>query len=107
MILIKTFLINELQGTFLCRKRIIMAKEKSCPRVDIGGQAVLDGVMMKAPDAVAVDQLPRERGLLLARLEHGWWLFVLQGREVPPHHALPLQRCAYGCGWSIFLYQGR
>ena len=31
-----------------------MAKEKSCPRVDIGGQAVLDGVMMKAPDAVAV-----------------------------------------------------
>ena len=25
-----------------------------CPRVDIGGQAVLDGVMMKAPDAVAV-----------------------------------------------------
>ncbi len=31
-----------------------MAKEKSCPRVDIGGQAVLDGVMMKAPDAIAV-----------------------------------------------------
>ena len=31
-----------------------MAKENSCPRVDIGGQAVLDGVMMKAPDAVAV-----------------------------------------------------
>ena len=26
----------------------------SCPRADIGGQAVLDGVMMKAPDAVAV-----------------------------------------------------
>ncbi len=26
----------------------------ACPRVDIGGQAVLDGVMMKAPDAVAV-----------------------------------------------------
>ena len=25
-----------------------------CPRVDIGGQAVLDGVMMKSPDAVAV-----------------------------------------------------
>lgn len=33
-----------------------MAKEKnaSCPRVDIGGQAVLDGVMMKSPDAIAV-----------------------------------------------------
>ena len=30
-------------------------KEKNtCPRVDIGGQAVLDGVMMKAPDAIAV-----------------------------------------------------
>ena len=27
---------------------------ESCPRADIGGQAVLDGVMMKAPDAVAV-----------------------------------------------------
>ncbi len=26
----------------------------ACPRADIGGQAVLDGVMMKAPDAVAV-----------------------------------------------------
>ena len=26
----------------------------SCPRVDIGGQAVLDGVMMKSPEAIAV-----------------------------------------------------
>ncbi len=26
----------------------------SCPRADIGGQAVLDGVMMKSPDAIAV-----------------------------------------------------
>ena len=26
----------------------------ACPRADIGGQAVLDGVMMKSPDAVAV-----------------------------------------------------
>ncbi|MBQ6256712.1 MAG: DUF1385 domain-containing protein, partial [Clostridia bacterium] len=35
-----------------------MAKKQDngtlCPRVDIGGQAVLDGVMMKSPDAVAV-----------------------------------------------------
>ena len=34
-----------------------MAKKNEaavCPRADIGGQAVLDGVMMKAPDAVAV-----------------------------------------------------
>lgn len=31
-----------------------MAKEKKCPIVDIGGQAVMEGVMMKAPDAIAV-----------------------------------------------------
>ena len=35
-----------------------MAKKErggaACPRVDIGGQAVLDGVMMKSPDAIAV-----------------------------------------------------
>ena len=38
------------------RKEVIMAKKEKniCPRVDIGGQAVLDGVMMKAPDAIAV-----------------------------------------------------
>lgn len=30
------------------------ANAPSCPRADIGGQAVLDGVMMKAPDAIAV-----------------------------------------------------
>ncbi len=30
------------------------ANGASCPRADIGGQAVLDGVMMKSPDAVAV-----------------------------------------------------
>ena len=26
----------------------------ACPRVDIGGQAVMEGVMMKAPDAIAI-----------------------------------------------------
>ena len=31
-----------------------MSEAKSCPRVDIGGQAVLEGVMMKAPDAIAI-----------------------------------------------------
>ena len=32
-----------------------MAKQASaCPRVDIGGQAVMEGVMMKAPDAIAI-----------------------------------------------------
>lgn len=29
-------------------------KNTSCPRVDIGGQAVMEGVMMKAPRAIAV-----------------------------------------------------
>ncbi len=31
-----------------------MSKNESCPRVDIGGQAVMEGVMMKAPDAIAI-----------------------------------------------------
>ncbi len=31
-----------------------MSDQKTCPRVDIGGQAVLEGVMMKAPDAIAI-----------------------------------------------------
>ncbi len=29
-------------------------KAPACPRVDIGGQAVMEGVMMKAPDAIAI-----------------------------------------------------
>ena len=31
-----------------------MSEQKTCPRVDIGGQAVMEGVMMKAPDAIAI-----------------------------------------------------
>ena len=31
-----------------------MQEQKKCPAVDIGGQAVMEGVMMKAPDAIAV-----------------------------------------------------
>lgn len=31
-----------------------MSETKKCPVVDIGGQAVMEGVMMKAPDAIAV-----------------------------------------------------
>lgn len=33
-----------------------MSKKKApaCPRVDIGGQAVMEGVMMKSPDAIAI-----------------------------------------------------
>ena len=29
-------------------------KQKACPRVDIGGQAVMEGVMMKGPEALAI-----------------------------------------------------
>ena len=39
-----------------------------CPRVDIGGQAVLDGVMMKAPDAVAV-AVRRQNGDIVVKRE--------------------------------------
>ena len=34
--------------------RFIMEEKQKKPRVDIGGQAVLDGVMMKGPEAIAV-----------------------------------------------------
>ena len=37
-------------------------------RPDIGGQAVLDGVMMKAPDAIAV-AVRRENGDILVKRE--------------------------------------
>lgn len=60
-------------------------KKKSCPRVDIGGQAVMDGVMMKAPDAVAV-AVRRADGNIVVKREayvapskkHAWmgWPFV-------------------------------
>ena len=48
-------------------------------RPDIGGQAVLDGVMMKAPDAIAV-AVRRENGDILVKrepcipLQKGSWL---------------------------------
>ena len=48
-----------------------MAKKDSgaaCPRPDIGGQAVLDGVMMKAPDAVAV-AVRRKNGDIVVKRE--------------------------------------
>ncbi len=31
-----------------------MKKQSACKRVDIGGQAVMEGVMMKSPDAIAI-----------------------------------------------------
>ncbi len=40
----------------------------SCPRADIGGQAVLEGVMMKSPDAVAV-AVRRENGDVVVKRE--------------------------------------
>jgi Predicted metal-dependent enzyme len=48
-----------------------MAKKNEqavCPRADIGGQAVLDGVMMKAPDAVAV-AVRRKNGDIVIKRE--------------------------------------
>ena len=64
-----------------------MAKrsENACPRVDIGGQAVLDGVMMKGPDAIAV-AVRRPDGDIVVKREtyespakkHKWmgWPFI-------------------------------
>lgn len=49
-----------------------MAKKNeaaACPRVDIGGQAVLDGVMMKAPDAIAV-AVRRSNGDIVVKREN-------------------------------------
>ena len=40
----------------------------SCPKVDIGGQAVLEGVMMKAPDHIAV-AVRRENGDVIVKRE--------------------------------------
>ena len=48
-----------------------MAKKNdsaACPRADIGGQAVLDGVMMKSPDAIAV-AVRRENGDVVVKRE--------------------------------------
>ena len=40
----------------------------TCPKVDIGGQAVLEGVMMKAPDHIAV-AVRRENGDVIVKRE--------------------------------------
>ena len=49
----------------------MMAKKNApaCPRVDIGGQAVMDGVMMKAPDAIAV-AVRRQNGDIVVKREN-------------------------------------
>lgn len=56
-----------------------------CPRVDIGGQAVMEGVMMKAPDAIAI-AVRRPDGTIVVKRrtyesvakKHPWmgWPFV-------------------------------
>lgn len=47
-----------------------MSETKSCPRVDIGGQAVLEGVMMKAPDAIAITVRRTDGTMVVQRKEY-------------------------------------
>lgn len=47
-----------------------MAKQASCPRVDIGGQAVMEGVMMKAPDAIALAVRRPDNTIVVTREEY-------------------------------------
>ena len=47
-----------------------MSEIKSCPRVDIGGQAVLEGVMMKAPDAIAITVRRPDGTMVVQRKEY-------------------------------------
>lgn len=64
-----------------------MSKKSSaaCPRVDIGGQAVMEGVMMKAPDAIAIAVRRPDGSIVVKRKDytplskkHPWmgWPFV-------------------------------
>ncbi len=47
-----------------------MSETKSCPRVDIGGQAVLEGVMMKSPDAIAITVRRTDGTMVVQRKEY-------------------------------------
>lgn len=47
-----------------------MSKEAACPRVDIGGQAVMEGVMMKAPDAIAIAVRKPDDTIVVQRKEY-------------------------------------
>lgn len=42
----------------------------ACPRVDIGGQAVMEGVMMKAPDAIAIAVRRPDQSIVVQRKEY-------------------------------------
>ena len=52
----------------LKQRSIYDMKNSSCPKVDIGGQAVLEGVMMKAPEHIAV-AVRRENGDVIVKRE--------------------------------------
>ena len=45
-------------------------KAPACPRVDIGGQAVMEGVMMKAPDAIAITVRRPDGTMVVQRKEY-------------------------------------
>ena len=47
-----------------------MSETKSCPRVDIGGQAVLEGVMMKGPEAIAITVRRNDGTMVVQRKEY-------------------------------------
>ena len=60
-------------------------KDDACPRVDIGGQAVMEGVMMKSPDAIAITVRRPDGTMVVKRDEyvplskkHPWmgWPFI-------------------------------
>ena len=53
-----------------------------------------------------MDKLSGQRGLLLTHLEHSRRIQLLQGRQVPTHHALPIQRGADGQRRQVLLYCG-
>ena len=46
---------------------MIKGNQPACKRVDIGGQAVMEGVMMKAPDAIAVSVRRPDRSIVTKR----------------------------------------
>ena len=57
-------------GTPVQKEGTYMSENKSCPRVDIGGQAVMEGVMMKAPDAIAITVRRPDGTMVVQRKEY-------------------------------------
>lgn len=45
-------------------------RKASCPRVDIGGQAVMEGVMMKSPDAIALAVRRPDHSIVVTRRDY-------------------------------------